>query len=100
MICDRKEGFSTTFWQDFSIADAFGVKAIQDTFDRAFGEWKDDYLYITELVAVLNHKIWQHYHAGHEEVAQLYDKLWRQADTYGCEHLKGEELAYYYKVLD
>ena len=51
----------TTFWEDFTIADFFGVKAIQDTFDRAFGEWKKDYKYLTELILVLNHKIWQHY---------------------------------------
>lgn len=32
----------TTFWQDFSIADRFGASAVQDTFNRAFAEWKDD----------------------------------------------------------
>ena len=31
---------TTTFWQDFSIADCFGVQAIRDTFNRAFEEWK------------------------------------------------------------
>ena len=25
----------TTFWTDFSVADAFGTGAVQDTFDRA-----------------------------------------------------------------
>ena len=30
----------TTFWEDFSIAERFGLSAIQDTFDRAFKEWK------------------------------------------------------------
>ena len=30
----------TTFWEDFSIAERFGVSAIQDTFNRAFKEWK------------------------------------------------------------
>ena len=29
----------TTFWQDFTIADRFGVSAIKDTFKRAFNEW-------------------------------------------------------------
>lgn len=47
----------TTFWQDFSIADAFGIAAVVDTFKRAFKEWKDNYKYLTELVMVLNHKI-------------------------------------------
>lgn len=30
----------TTFGDDFSIADRFGLSAIQDTFNRAFEEWK------------------------------------------------------------
>ena len=29
----------TTFYTDFSIADQFGVDAIQETFDRAFNEY-------------------------------------------------------------
>ena len=30
----------TTFWEDFSIAELCGLSAIQDTFNRAFKEWK------------------------------------------------------------
>ena len=30
----------TTFWEDFSIAERFGLSAIQDTFNRAFKELK------------------------------------------------------------
>lgn len=33
----------TTFWDDFSIADNFGIDAICDTYNRAFQEWKTDY---------------------------------------------------------
>ena len=51
----------TTFWTDFSIAEKFGVAAIIDTCKRALCEWKDNYKYLTELVMVLNHKIWQWY---------------------------------------
>ena len=49
----------TTFWEDFSAADIFRLSAIQDTFNRAFKEWKGNCKYLTELVLVLNHKIWQ-----------------------------------------
>lgn len=100
MIEDRLEGFSTTFWQDFTIADAFGTAAIRDTFKRAFAEWKDNYLYLTDLVLVLNHKLWQHYRAGDEAKARLYDELWNKANNYGYRHLKGEELEYFWRVLD
>ena len=51
----------TTFWEDFSIADRFGLAAVLDTFNRAFREWKGDYKFLTELTLVLNHKIWVKY---------------------------------------
>lgn len=89
----------TTFWEDFSIADHFGIDAIKDTFNRAFKEWKGNYIYLTELVLVLNHKIWQWYEKN-EEYAQLYNGLWEKADAYGCNNLKGEELSYFYRTLD
>lgn len=89
----------TTFWEDFSIAERFGLSAIQDTFNRAFKEWKEDYEFLTELVLVLNHKIWQ-YHETKPEVAELYDSLWRQADRYAIENLKGGELDYFCEMTD
>lgn len=49
----------TTFWMDFSIADRFGIAAVKDTFKRAFKEWRTNVVYLTELVLVLNHKMWQ-----------------------------------------
>ena len=90
----------TTFWEDFSIADAFGLAAIKDTFDRAFEGWKGNCVYLTELVMVLNWKIWQHHQSNDPLKAQLYDTLWRQADNYACENLKGEELSYFYRTTD
>lgn len=67
--------YKTTFFQDFSIADAFGLSAVEDTYKRAFEEWKSNVVYITELVIVLNHKIWQHYEKN-RPLAELYNKLW------------------------
>lgn len=51
----------TTFYTDFSIADAFGADAITDAYKRAFEQWHNDTEYITELTMVLNWKIWEHY---------------------------------------
>lgn len=90
----------TTFWDDFSIADKFGINAIKDTYKRAFAEWKTNYVYLTELVLVLNHKLWQHYENGNESFAQLYNELWQKCDNYACNNLKGEELSYFYKTTD
>ena len=95
-----EEQFTTTFWSDFSIADRFGKAAIKDTFKRAFAEWKTQYKYLTDLVIVLNHKLWQHYENGNQDVAKLYDELWRKADSYAANNLKGDELAYFYTTTD
>ena len=91
--------FATTFWQDFSIADIFGKSAVQDTFNRAFKEWKKDYRYLTDLVMVLNHKIWQWYEKN-DDLARLYNDLWEKAANYAENHLKDDELSYYYRVTD
>ena len=89
----------TTFWSDFSTAEKFGIEAVKGTFKRAFEEWKGDYKFLTELVMVLNHKIWQWYEKN-DELARVYNALWEEADNYGCENLKGEELDYFYETLD
>ena len=89
----------TTFWEDFSIADRFGIDAVKDTYKRAFKAWKDDYIYLTELVLVLNHKIWQYY-TEYPALADVYNELWGKADEYACENLKGEELSYFYSTTD
>jgi len=89
----------TTFWDDFSIADMFGIDAIKGTYNRAFDEWKTDHKYLTELVLVLNHKIW-FWHKKNDEYAQLYNELWRQTDTWAMDNLDKEEFNYYWKVLD
>lgn len=31
----------TTFWEDFSIADKYGVAGVKDTYKRAFSEWEE-----------------------------------------------------------
>lgn len=89
----------TTFWEDFSIADAFGVDAIKDTFERAFNEWKGNVEYLTELALVLNHKGFQWY-GRNEAMSRLYFKLWEEADAYACDNLKGEDYEYYYRWTD
>ena len=89
----------TTFYEDFNIADQFGTDAIRDTYERSMKGWKDNYKYLTELVMALNWKIWEHYEKN-DEYAKLYNELWEKADGYAMEHLKGDELSYFYQVTD
>lgn len=91
---------SSTFFADFSVADCFRENAIKDTYNRAFNGWKGNLEMFTELVAVLNHKIWQHYEHN-DSYAKLYDSLWRQANEYLKDNFtKKDEVAYWFNVLD
>lgn len=89
----------STFYTDFSIADMFGVSAIKDTYKRAMEGWKNNYKMLTELVMVLNWKIWEHYERN-EKYAELYNELWTKADIYAQDNLKGDELRYFYATTD
>jgi len=89
----------TTFWQDFSIAEVFGTDAIVDTYHRAFTEWRDNIVYITELSLVLNWKIWQWYEKN-ENVARVYNGLWSECHDWCCDNLSGSDAEYYYRTTD
>ena len=92
--------FKTTFWSDFTIADAFGVAAIKDTFKRMFNEWRDDVEYLAELAIVTNWKCWKHYEAGNEEVSRLYNDLYYEVRDWAYDNLKGDDLEYYWRMTD
>ena len=60
-ILENGYELKTTFWNDFTIADAFGVDAIKDTFERAFNEWRNNVVYVTELAMVMSWKSCAYY---------------------------------------
>lgn len=89
----------TTFWSDFTIADAFGASAVKDTYNRAFNDWKNNTEYITELALILNWKIW-YWQDKNEALARLYDRLWREVDQWCMDNLTGDDLQYYLQTTD
>lgn len=90
----------TTFFEDFSIADNFGINAVKDTYKRGIETAKSlGYEYLTEFVMVLNWKIWEHY-GTREQFAHLYNDLWEKASQIAEEILTGDELNYYYSTID
>lgn len=90
----------TTFYEDFSIADMFGVSAIKDTYRRGLENAKFlGYVYLTEFVMALNWKIWEHCEQN-SRYAQVYNDLWEQATEIATTTLQGDELMYYYRTTD
>ena len=93
----------TTFWQDFAIAEADAVRGVRETYKRIMNEWSNNYIYLTELVMVLNWNIWYWDGAGTknaEELTKLYNELWEKADHYALSNLAGDELQYYLRTVD
>lgn len=90
---------NTTFWDDFSIADIFGIEAIIDTFERAFTEWKSDVRYIAELSLVLNHK-GVYYSETRPLLSSTYLTLWERLHRWAQNYYTGEDAEYYFDVTD
>lgn len=90
---------NTTFWDDFSIADIFGVEAIIDTFERAFTEWRSDVEYIAELALVLNHK-GLYYSESRPILSNTYFALWQRLHSWAQDYYTGEDADYYFNVTD
>ena len=90
----------TTFFDDFTIADAFGAEAVKETFNRAFREWKHDVVFITELTMVMNWKLWIYYKKKNVNLSRVYEKLFRELEKYCDTHLLGEARIYYRRTTD
>lgn len=88
-----------TFYEDFSIAERFGLPAIKDTYKTAFKGWKNNYKALTEFVMALNWKMWR-WAESNPALSRFYQTLWEEADAFACDNLKGEELSYFYNTTD
>jgi len=89
----------TTFYGDLSIAEFYGPKDVQDTFNRVLQAWGQNVEYWTEFVICLNWKIWQ-WHKHNDELAALYNTLWEQADQHARDTFTGDDLDYFYETTD
>lgn len=101
------ERVTTTFHQDFAIAECFGINAVKDTYNRSFDEFKTNYLYLTELVVVLNQRCWHHYNKYQQtkqpiysELSKLYSDYYYKARDYALDNLKGEQFKHFWEVTD
>lgn len=90
----------TTFFEDFAIADVFGLKAIDETFKISFNNFKDNLIYITELAIVMSNKSCEWYERGDEEKMKRYAYYYHYVDEWCMKHFKGADLKFYFKVTD
>jgi len=91
--------FESTCWEEFSIAEEYGADGVKEHYDLVFEQWKDNLKFLTELVLVLNIKIFIWYGVD-DSIGKMYDQLWKETDGYALDTLKGEDLHYYLSTLD
>jgi len=91
--------FESTFWEEFSIAEDYGVDGVKEHYNLVFPQWKDNLKYLTELVLVLNIKLFLWFKVD-DDLGRMYEKLWMETDQYALNTLKGDELHYYLHTLD
>lgn len=97
----------TTFASDLRIAEAFGIRAVEDTLKRAFEGWREDIEYMTALAMETNWRIWL-WHGKDDALARVYDKWWRKLDSYildedeegAFKNYSKEDIHYYIRLTD
>ena len=107
-----------TFYHDFAIAEFCEVymgekNAIRKTYKDVIKGWGKNIKALTEIIMVLNHKLWAFYQkvdsrylgvddAKAMELSKLYDELWRAAQEVLYKNFEGndEAMSYYYRVTD
>ena len=101
LMCERT-GYTpiTDYWKQFSMAELYGKDKIDQTYKKLFRASKKKYKQLTELVMILNWKCWYWNTYMNYEYSKLYEELYYEADTYGIEHLKDDELTYFWRTLD
>ena len=90
----------TTFWDDFTIAERFGLPAIKDTYKNAFNSYKTNVVFITELVLVLNWKMLYMDERHMTEKSVMYYKCWVELSNWCERHLEAGAYEYFILVTD
>ena len=95
--------YQTTFMYDFAAVDGEGEIAIKDLAEKLFQQYKDNIVYLTELIMVINHRSWQWFQVD-DELCDIYTELYYEYDEKAINYLekKGnqEELTYFFRTLD
>ena len=101
LMCERT-GYEpiTEYWKDFSVAELFGEDRVQKLYKRTFSKAKKNYKLFTELVMILNWKCWYWDTYMNPDLSRLYAELYYEADEYGLNHFKDDELTYFWRTLD
>jgi len=107
-----------TFYSDFAIAEFYFVygkdkNSIKETYDRVIKSWSSSYEALTEIILVLNHKIWAFFQdvdtqylgidkEKGKEIAGIYNELWKKTEDlfFKLYENNDDAMSHYYEVTD
>lgn len=89
----------TTYYEDLSIAENFGISSIKETLQRAAEHAKVDYQMLTELVMMVNWKSWR-WADENPKLSQFYAKEYYRLYEYALNNLNRDEIDYFCRTLD
>lgn len=94
--------FQTDVWEEFTKIEKSenNYEDIEELYRKYFREWHNDVKMITELSMCMNRKLWEHYEAGDEEIARLYNDLWLKVHSYANDVFIWEDWKYYFNTTD
>lgn len=98
-VCDPNEHDYNGYLERLQAKEG-SLKELVHEAKAIFDETKDAVKDYARFVMTLNHLLWHHYNNGDEDMARLYDGLWRQADGFAYKHFKGDDLDWYIRYLD
>ena len=95
----------TTFYDDFTIADFFGLDSIKKMYKGIFNRWKKQVKFITELALVLYYKYVEfneraQFDSKYIPVSEWYRETFINLQEWGYNNYEGEDLMYFYNTLD
>lgn len=92
---------TSTFMNDFAIAERFGADAVKDTFDRAFAEWKDNPTMLAELAVVTNTRCWDTYAMENYLLSGMYSGMYYMCTGYAYEGTRPDSFVeIFFNIVD
>lgn len=95
---------ATNLWENFTEREFNGLEAVDSFAEEVFNLYKDNIIYLTEFIMVINHKCWYWFEHGDNHIARFYSELYHEFDKRAINYIESnmdnEAMTYYFKTLD
>lgn len=97
----------SNFWEQFTeieIKSNIEEDDFRDLAETLFQAYKNNIIFLTELILVINHKCWYWFENNNGELAKIYSLLYYEYDSFALNYIEKnmtqKEITYYLRTLD